>query len=123
VNFDLPEIKTPSDALVAATAIMRAVAGGDLTPSEAAELSKTIDGFVRVAEVADLAERIIFRGAREPLSKLLESKRTRRKIKTQLVSMRYTSSGATQKGFQRHLKLRTNMLMKSSACRRRRSLI
>ncbi|MGA9514339.1 MAG: DUF5681 domain-containing protein, partial [Pseudolabrys sp.] len=41
-KFDMPEIKTPSDALVAATAIMRAVAGGDLTPSEAAELSKTI---------------------------------------------------------------------------------
>jgi ribosomal protein L17 len=58
VNFDMPEIKTPSDALVAATAIMRAVAGGDLTPSEAAELSKTIDSFVRVAETADLAERI-----------------------------------------------------------------
>ena len=47
VNFDMPEIKTHSDALVAATAIMRAVAGGDLTPSEAAELSKTIDSFVR----------------------------------------------------------------------------
>ena len=58
VNFDMPEIKTSSDALVAATAIMRAVAGGDLTPSEAAELSKTIDSFVRVAETADLAERI-----------------------------------------------------------------
>jgi hypothetical protein len=58
VNFDMPEIKTPSDALVAATAIMRAVAGSELTPSEAAELSKTIDSFVRVAETADLAERI-----------------------------------------------------------------
>ena len=58
VNFDMPEIKTPSDALVAATAIMRAVAGGDLTPSEAAELGKTIDSFIRVAETADLAERI-----------------------------------------------------------------
>ena len=32
MNFDMPEIKTPSDALVAATAIMRAVAGGELTP-------------------------------------------------------------------------------------------
>ena len=58
VNFDMPEIKAPSDALVAATAIMRAVAAGELTPSEAAELSKTIDSFVRVAETADLAERI-----------------------------------------------------------------
>ena len=58
MNFDMPEIKTTSDALVAATAIMCAVANGDLTPSEAAELSKIIDSFVRVAEAADLAERI-----------------------------------------------------------------
>jgi hypothetical protein len=58
VNFDMPEIKTPSDALLAATAIVRAVAGGDLTPSEAAELSKAVDSFARIAETADLAERI-----------------------------------------------------------------
>jgi Family of unknown function (DUF5681) len=58
VNFDMPEIKTPSDALVVATAIMRAVAAGELTPSEAAELSKTIDSFARIAETADLAERV-----------------------------------------------------------------
>ena len=58
VSFNMPEIKTPSDALVAATAIIRAVADGDLTPSEAAELNKTVDSFARVAETADLAERI-----------------------------------------------------------------
>ncbi|MGC2823013.1 MAG: DUF5681 domain-containing protein [Pseudolabrys sp.] len=58
VSFDMPEIKTPSDALVAATAIIRAVADGALTPSEAAELNKTVDSFTRVAETADLAERI-----------------------------------------------------------------
>ena len=58
VNFDMPEIKTSSDALVAATAIMRAVAGGDLTPSEAAELGKLVENFTRAAEAADLAERI-----------------------------------------------------------------
>jgi hypothetical protein len=58
VSFNMPEIKTPSDALVAATAIIRAVADGDLTPSEAAELNKTVDSFARVAETTDLAERI-----------------------------------------------------------------
>jgi hypothetical protein len=58
VSFNMPEIKTPSDALVAATAIIRAVADGDLTPSEAAELNKTVDSFARIAETADLAERI-----------------------------------------------------------------
>ena len=29
-----------------------------MTPSEAAELSKIIDGFVRIAKAADLAQRI-----------------------------------------------------------------
>jgi hypothetical protein len=58
VSFDMPEIKTPSDALVAATAIMRAVGESNLTPSEAAELSKVVENFTRVAESADLLERI-----------------------------------------------------------------
>jgi Family of unknown function (DUF5681) len=58
VSFDMPEIKTPSDALVAATAIMRAVSESNLTPSEAAELSKVVENFTRVAESADLLERI-----------------------------------------------------------------
>ena len=58
ITFDMPKIKTPADALKAATAILEAVAGGDVTPSEAAELSKTVDSFARVAETADLAERI-----------------------------------------------------------------
>ena len=58
VNFDMPEIKTPADALVATTAIIRAVSEINLTPSEAAELSKVVENFTRVAEAADLAERI-----------------------------------------------------------------
>jgi hypothetical protein len=37
---------------------MRAVAGGDLTPSEAAELGKLVENFTPAAEAADLAERI-----------------------------------------------------------------
>lgn len=58
VSFDMPEIKTASDALVAATAIIHAVGESNLTPSEAAELSKVVENFTRVAETADLAERI-----------------------------------------------------------------
>jgi hypothetical protein len=58
ISFDMPKIETPADALKAATAIIEAVAIGEVTPSEAAELSKTIDSFARVAETADLAERI-----------------------------------------------------------------
>src|SRR5215471_4561 len=41
VWFDFPEMKEAKDAVKASAAI----AAGDLTPSEAAELSKVIDGY------------------------------------------------------------------------------
>ncbi len=58
VPFELPKLQSPTDALKAATSILEAVAAGELTPSEAAELSKLVDSFLRVAETADLALRI-----------------------------------------------------------------
>jgi hypothetical protein len=58
VSFSLPPIKTAADALTATGALVAAVANGDITPSEAAELSKLVDGFVRALEATDLAERI-----------------------------------------------------------------
>ena len=51
VNFNLPPIKTAADALIATGAL-------DITPSEAAELSKLVEGYVKSLEVTDLAERI-----------------------------------------------------------------
>jgi len=42
----------------ASAAIAKAVADGDLTPMEAAELSKVIDGYVRAIETAELAARL-----------------------------------------------------------------
>jgi hypothetical protein len=39
-------------------AIMRGVAEGDLTPGEAAALSKILDSYTRAVELADLAERV-----------------------------------------------------------------
>jgi hypothetical protein len=47
VWFDLPEIKEARDAVKASAAIVEAVASGDLTPSEASELSKVVDSFAR----------------------------------------------------------------------------
>ena len=41
------------------TAIVEAVAKGDLTPSEAAELSKVLDGFARTLEAADFENRLM----------------------------------------------------------------
>ena len=40
------------------SAITRAVSEGEITPSEAEALSKTIDVFVRALEAHDLAQRI-----------------------------------------------------------------
>ena len=58
VPFTLPKLETAADAKAAAAAIVRAVADGDLTPSEAAELSKLLDNFTRVLEATDFQARL-----------------------------------------------------------------
>ena len=58
VWFDLPEMNEARDAVNASAAIVAAVAGGDLTPSEAAELSKVVDSYARTLQAADFEERI-----------------------------------------------------------------
>ena len=42
----------------ASAAIVAAVAGGDLTPSEAAELSKVIEGYARSLQTVEFEERL-----------------------------------------------------------------
>ena len=46
------------DAVIAAAAIVEAVASGDLTPSEASELSKVIDGYARSLQTIEFEERL-----------------------------------------------------------------
>jgi len=58
VWFDLPEMKEARDAVNASAAIVAAVSAGDLTPSEAAELSKVVDGYARILQAAEFEERI-----------------------------------------------------------------
>ena len=58
VPFTLPKLETAADAKAAAAAIVRSVADGDLTPSEAAELSKLLDNFTRVLEATDFQARL-----------------------------------------------------------------
>ena len=58
VPFTLPTLETAADAKGAAAAIVRAVADGDLTPSEAAELSKVLDNFIRIVEATDVQARL-----------------------------------------------------------------
>jgi hypothetical protein len=58
VEFALPEIKTSADIVTATSALLAAVAAGDLTPSEAAELGKLVDAHVRAIEVTEIQERL-----------------------------------------------------------------
>jgi hypothetical protein len=55
----MPRIETVADSVKAAAAIASAVADGELTPMEAAELSKVVDGYTRAVETVDLAARLV----------------------------------------------------------------
>jgi hypothetical protein len=57
VTFALPKLDTAEDAKAAA-AILKAVADGDLTPGEAGELSKLLESYTRVIEVAEFEKRL-----------------------------------------------------------------
>jgi hypothetical protein len=58
IPFALPKLETAADAKTAAAAIVHAVAEGDLTPSEAADMSKLLDNFTRVLEATDFQARL-----------------------------------------------------------------
>ena len=58
VAFDLPEIKTLNDAVPAMGALVKAVGQGDLTPMEAAELTKMVQAFAKIVETAELEDRV-----------------------------------------------------------------
>ena len=58
VAFELPEMKSASDAVTAIAAIVAAVAVGDLTPNEAQMLSGIVQSFAKTIETADLEARI-----------------------------------------------------------------
>jgi uncharacterized protein DUF5681 len=58
VYFTLPEVKSAQDAAALASAVLSAVAVGELTPADAAEVGKLIDSYVKAYETAELAERL-----------------------------------------------------------------
>jgi hypothetical protein len=58
VAFDLPPLDKPADSVAAAATIVAAVAAGELTPSEAADLAKVIDVYVRAIETKAFDERL-----------------------------------------------------------------
>lgn len=58
ISFALPPIVTTDDLPKATGAIVAAVAAGELTPSEASEISKTLDVHVRAIEATELHRRM-----------------------------------------------------------------
>ncbi len=58
VGFPLPPITKPEDAPAAFNAIAAAIASGQLAISDAAEVGKLIEGYVRAVEATDLAARL-----------------------------------------------------------------
>ena len=59
ISFTLPEIETAADLTKATRALMQGVADGEITPAEAAELSKLVEAHVKAVEVRDVAARLI----------------------------------------------------------------
>jgi hypothetical protein len=58
IPFVLPEMNSPADALDAVAAITNAVAAGELTPGEAADLSQLVANYAKALEVMDLDQRL-----------------------------------------------------------------
>jgi uncharacterized protein DUF5681 len=58
VEVELPPIETPADSVAAAETIVAGVAAGDLTASEAANLAKVVDVYVRAVETKGFDQRL-----------------------------------------------------------------
>ncbi len=58
VNFAFPKISNAKEAATTMSAVLTAVAAGDLTPTEASEVGKLVDIFVKAVEATDLTERL-----------------------------------------------------------------
>jgi hypothetical protein len=58
VNFKIPALGSADAAGKAMAAITTAVASGELTPTEAAELSCVIQAYVKVLETGDIENRL-----------------------------------------------------------------
>jgi hypothetical protein len=58
VRFPLPPITSARDAADIAAAVAQAVAAGHITPSEAAEIGKVIEIYVKAYQTAELNDRV-----------------------------------------------------------------
>ncbi len=58
VAFKLPKIEGAGDAAAVMAAIVNAVAAGELSPGEAAELGRLVDAYARVTGLSDIEMRL-----------------------------------------------------------------
>ena len=58
IPFSLPALGKAADASASLAAIIAGVASGDLTPSEAGELSKVVDTYARALLATELEDRV-----------------------------------------------------------------
>src|SRR5919199_6125055 len=56
--FTLPKLESAADAVQASAALVEAVAAGELTTGQAAELGKLVESFVRAVEATDVIEHL-----------------------------------------------------------------
>jgi hypothetical protein len=58
IEIELPKLEKAADAVAVMGSLFDAVAEGKLTPSEAGEMSRMIEGFVKAAELHEMEERL-----------------------------------------------------------------
>jgi hypothetical protein len=58
ITFDLPVIETAADLPMATAALLRAVSSGEVTPSEAADIGKSVSAHIEAITAADLHRRL-----------------------------------------------------------------
>jgi hypothetical protein len=58
IMFTMPKMETAADAVKASAALVDAVAAGDITPGEAGELAKLVDGFTKAVELHEIQQRL-----------------------------------------------------------------
>ena len=58
VSLEMPTINTAEDAKAASAVLLAAVAAGSLTPSEAAEIGKLVDSYLKAIETTEVLARL-----------------------------------------------------------------
>ena len=58
ISITLPPIATAADTVAASSALLDAVAGGDVTPDEAGRVMALLTAHKQIIETADLAARV-----------------------------------------------------------------